>query len=126
MIGKKEQKKKASFRDALIIKRQQSIFPGGHPPSIFDAKELNFCVRNGNRWILLAFATAMVESIYVPSKPNNDTSKKQFAIVIYISLKSLTLMNLDTICLFVSQALGLLVSVSLIHYCTYTSDLSNT
>ena len=24
------------------------------------------------------------------------------------------------------QALGLLVSVSLIHYCTYTSDLSNT
>ena len=29
-----------------------SIFPGSHPPSIVDALELNFCVRDGNRWTL--------------------------------------------------------------------------
>ena len=28
--------------------------------STFDVKELNFCVRNGNRWILFAIITAMV------------------------------------------------------------------
>ena len=27
--------------------------------STFGVKELNFCVRNGNRWILFAIATAM-------------------------------------------------------------------
>ena len=34
-----------------------SIFPGRHQPSIFDANELNFCVRNGNRWDLAAINT---------------------------------------------------------------------
>ena len=29
-----------------------SIFPGSHPPSIVDELELNFCVRDGNRWTL--------------------------------------------------------------------------
>ena len=37
--------------------RHRSIFPGNHPPSIFDTDELNFCVRNGNRWILIASNT---------------------------------------------------------------------
>ena len=32
--------------------------------STFGVKELNFCVRNGNRWILFAIITAMV--IYSP------------------------------------------------------------
>ena len=41
--------------------RQRSIFPGRHQPSIFDVLELNFCVRNGNRWNLQAIATAMGE-----------------------------------------------------------------
>ena len=35
----------------------RSIFPGSRPPSIFDTDELNFCVRNGNRWILIAIST---------------------------------------------------------------------
>ena len=34
-----------------------SIFPGSHPPSIFDTDELNYCVRNGNRWDLIAINT---------------------------------------------------------------------
>ena len=37
--------------------RQRSTFPGSHPPSIIDAKELNFCVRHGNRCTLFAFIT---------------------------------------------------------------------
>ena len=34
-------------------------FPGGHPPSIIGAKELNYCVRDGNRWNLLAIVTGL-------------------------------------------------------------------
>ncbi len=32
--------------------------------STFGVKELNFCVRNGNRWILFAIVTAMVIYLY--------------------------------------------------------------
>ena len=31
---------------------RRPIFPGRFQPSIFGAGELNFCVRNGNRWTL--------------------------------------------------------------------------
>ena len=33
------------------------IFPGSRPPSIVGAHELNFCVRDGNRWTLTAINT---------------------------------------------------------------------
>ena len=33
------------------------IFPGSRPPSIVGANELNFCVRDGNRWTLVAINT---------------------------------------------------------------------
>ena len=33
------------------------IFPGSRPPSIVGACELNFCVRDGNRWTLTAINT---------------------------------------------------------------------
>ena len=32
-------------------------FPGSLPPSIISAKELNFCVRDGNRCVLFAIIT---------------------------------------------------------------------
>ena len=41
----------------VFLCRQRSTFPGSHPPSIIDAKELNFCVRHGNRCTLFAFIT---------------------------------------------------------------------
>ena len=41
----------------VLLCRHLSIFPGSCPPSIFDANELNFCVRNGNRWTLAAIGT---------------------------------------------------------------------
>ena len=37
--------------------RQRSTFPGSRPPSIIDAKELNYRVRDGNGWDLLAIIT---------------------------------------------------------------------
>ena len=40
--------------------RQLLILPGRVQPSTFSAIELNFCVRDGNRWVLNAIATAMV------------------------------------------------------------------
>ena len=37
--------------------RRLSIFPDSCPSSIVDASELNYCVRNGNRWTLTAIGT---------------------------------------------------------------------
>ena len=34
-----------------------SIVPGRRQPSIFDINELNFCVRDGNRWTLVIIDT---------------------------------------------------------------------
>ena len=39
---------------------QRSIFSGRLQPNIVDVWELNFCVRNGNKWILSAIITIMV------------------------------------------------------------------
>ena len=46
---------------------QRSILPGSHPPSTFDAKELNFCVRDGNRCGLFAIVTTSISLFYVGS-----------------------------------------------------------
>ena len=35
----------------------RSIFPARHPASIVDEYELNFCVRDGNRWTLVPIST---------------------------------------------------------------------
>ena len=40
--------------------QQRPIFPNRVQLSIFGASELNYCVRNGNRWDLTANVTAMV------------------------------------------------------------------
>jgi len=37
--------------------RRRPALPGGDPPSTIGAEGLNFCVRNGNRWIPFAIAT---------------------------------------------------------------------
>ena len=56
----------AFIREGTYIIRQQSIFPGRCQPSIVDASELNFCVRNGNRCGLVVITTGMDESL-IPS-----------------------------------------------------------
>ena len=70
----------AFIREGTYIIRQQSIFPGRYQPSLVDASELNFCVRNGNRCGLTAITTGMVESL-IPSglqrKLNSSRSENQ-------------------------------------------------
>ena len=41
-----------------ILYRHRPIFPGSRPPSIFGTAELNFCVRDGNRWDLSVIYTS--------------------------------------------------------------------
>ena len=48
------------------------IFPGSHPPSIVSANELNFCVRDGNRWTLIAINTNYKMSFLIFLKENGD------------------------------------------------------
>ena len=42
-----------------------SIFPASHPASIVDEYELNFCVRDGNRWTLTAINTNCMSSSFL-------------------------------------------------------------
>ncbi len=43
---------------AFALLRHRPIFPGGCPPSIFGTNGLNYCVRNGNRWVPAVINTA--------------------------------------------------------------------
>ena len=49
--------KKAQQLLSQIKNWQRPTFPGSFPPSIIGAKELNFCVRDGNRCGLPAIVT---------------------------------------------------------------------
>ena len=45
---------------SAFLKSGNFLSSQGLTLSTFGVKELNFCVRNGNRWILFAIITAMV------------------------------------------------------------------
>ena len=49
--------------------RQFPILPSGVPLSTFGVNELNFCVRNGNRWILVAIITGMAPLVGLEATP---------------------------------------------------------
>ena len=88
--------------------RQLLTFPGRHQPSIISVTELNYRVRNGYGCDLCAIATGFIPLFCVllaHSKLNNTSlfQKTPFG-----------------------QALGLLVTLSYMHYCTSTCVLSNT
>ena len=54
----KQTKKPYPFRDrACKRSRHLPIFTGRFQPTIFGTSELNFCVRNGNRWNLTVIDT---------------------------------------------------------------------
>ena len=44
--------------------RQLLTFPGSYPPSIISVKELNYCVRSGNRCDLLAIVTECCQNSF--------------------------------------------------------------
>ena len=53
--------KKDAFRRLLYFLNQQlPILPGRFQPSTFGVYELNYCVRDGNRWFLVAIVTEFV------------------------------------------------------------------
>ena len=61
IYGKDTQRAKAKTGNPQITRfawcRHRLIFPGSFPPSIVSTDELNFCVRDGNRWILIVIST---------------------------------------------------------------------
>ena len=92
------------------------IFPGRLQPSIVGRSELNFRVRDGNGWTLALIST---NCACVSTNVN----------LFYLHPENRTMYDLrwekaDCLQNFVGQALGLLVPVSCIHYCTSTSGLS--
>ena len=54
-----EFKKNTLIKECFFVNRQRPIFPGSFPPSIFSAKGLNFCVRDGNRCDPFAIVTGL-------------------------------------------------------------------
>ena len=54
-VGRYKRLKAATFVAAFVF--ALLIFPGSRPPSIVSAHELNFCVRDGNRWTLMTINT---------------------------------------------------------------------
>ena len=104
------QSKKRDSPSAVSFVLALPIFPVRLQTSIFGAGELNFRVRDGNGWTLTAINT---NSGAFPH-PQNRT--KQLSVCLASACISLEP--------FLGQALGLLVPVSSIHYCTSTSGLS--
>ena len=82
------QQAKLPFRLSALF-RQRSIFPGSLPPSIVDAKELNFRVRYGYGWNLLAITTGF-RGFTLKTKQCKNYSPENS------SLKNLTLVKPST------------------------------
>ena len=77
-----------------IKNRQRPTFPGSFPPSIIGARELNCCVRDGNRCILSAIVTGL-HLLNWTRVPNVYFSKNHWLSVRPISIGQLnTLLHL--------------------------------
>ena len=50
-------KKEPAYWLVPLVMLALPIFPGSRPPSIVGVHELNFCVRDGNRWTLMTINT---------------------------------------------------------------------
>ena len=59
-IAKTASRKRSGFFIMLAL----PIFPASHPASIVGADELNFCVRDGNRWTLVAINTNLCRPLW--------------------------------------------------------------
>ena len=92
------------------------IFPVRLQTSIVGRSELNFRVRNGNGWTLALISTNCCRSVCLGNLISGRTLKTEQRRIVVSKAHCLQI---------VGQALGLLVPVSSIHYCTSTSGLSN-
>ena len=57
-------KKASPIGETFLFVLALPIFPASHPASIVGADELNFCVRDGNRWTLIAINTNYVGRLF--------------------------------------------------------------
>ena len=55
--------------------RRRPTLPGRFQPSTFSVLRLNFCVRDGNRWIPQAIVTGNFRLSRFPSHPQNRTGR---------------------------------------------------
>ena len=64
------------------------IFTASHPATIVGANELNFCVRDGNRWTLIAINTNSFVEEFLPFLFKADLSRisviRRFLQLIYL------------------------------------------
>ena len=121
----------------LIGIRQRLILPGRVQPSTFSTGELNFCVRDGNRWNLSVIATGN-GSYFVSLSCTLTTAHRmilqtvpissQFSVSDLLSLDFALLTLRSAILIFSFQALNeafdRLVSSSYTPYSASTDDLS--
>ena len=121
----------------LIGIRQRLILPGRVQPSTFSTGELNFCVRDGNRWNLSVIATGN-GSYFVSLSRTLTTAHRmilqtvpissQFSVSDLLSLDFALLTLRSAILIFSFQALNeafdRLVSSSYTPYSASTDDLS--
>ena len=69
-------KRRSPKGNLLIIEcRHQPIFPVRRQTSIFGACELNYCVRNGNRWTL-----AVIDTYYLIVPPFGGFRKRKLLV----------------------------------------------
>ena len=82
--------------NVFYLNRQCPIFPGSFPPSIFGAGELNFCVRDGYRWILPAIITgSFLYSFYLKLKRKTISSSTFDHL--WLSVRSISIGQLHTL-----------------------------
>ena len=107
------QKTGACHRHAPVGIRQRPTLPGRFQPSTIGAKRLNFCVRDGNRWIPLAITTgnssgcslafplALCSALPRLACPDNctaqvdlGTSPQYFSLLLRLSPRPISISNL--------------------------------
>ena len=117
------QKRGHSFECPHGIRRRPTL-PGRFQPSTISVLRLNFCVRDGNRWIPQAIVTGNMGFSRSPFRTLKTAQVRfHFALSDHDAAPLLALTfflkssSLD-------QALDRLVSPSSIHCCTSTDDLS--
>ena len=127
--------------------RRRPTLPGRFQPSTISVLRLNFCVRDGNRWIPQAIVTGKEQGSR-PSLPRSLAQSVGFRLPDRLQRFRSRLRTLKTAqvpfrfpppdhgglpllasiffsqIVFPDQALDRLVSPSSIHYCTSTDDLS--
>ena len=62
------------------------IFPGSRPPSIVGVHELNFCVRDGNRWTLMTINTNYGRWLLTILMSNSFSLSNRFRILAHLTV----------------------------------------